>query len=45
MVVDGIVQQTFKSDPTQFDTGSSGTSMAAPHVSGYALLASRGVTG
>jgi len=44
--VDGILQQTFKSDPTEFAYWFfQGTSMAAPHVSGVAaLLASHGVT-
>jgi serine protease len=43
---DGILQQTFRSDPTAFSYWFfQGTSMAAPHVSGLAaLLASRGVT-
>jgi serine protease len=43
---DGILQQTFKSDPNEFAYWFfQGTSMAAPHVSGVAaLLASRGVT-
>lgn len=44
---DGILQQTFKSDPTTFAYWFfQGTSMAAPHVSGLAaLLASHGVQG
>jgi serine protease len=44
---DGILQQTFQSDPNQFAYWFfQGTSMAAPHVSGLAaLLASHGVTG
>ncbi len=43
---DGILQQTFVSDPNEFAYWFfQGTSMAAPHVSGVAaLLASRGVT-
>jgi len=43
---DGILQQTFKTDPNTFAYWFfQGTSMAAPHVSGLAaLLASRGVT-
>ncbi len=43
---DGIVQQTFRSDPNDFAYWFfQGTSMAAPHVSGVAaLLASHGVT-
>ena len=43
---DGILQETFQSDPTQFAYWFfQGTSMAAPHVSGVAaLLASHGVT-
>ena len=43
---DGILQQTFVSDPNVFAYWFfQGTSMAAPHVSGVAaLLASRGVT-
>ncbi|MCX5644712.1 MAG: S8 family peptidase [Phycisphaerae bacterium] len=43
---DGILQETFRSDPTQFAYWFlQGTSMAAPHVSGLAaLLASHGVT-
>ncbi len=44
--VDGILQQTFKTDPGVFSYWFfQGTSMAAPHVSGVAaLLASQGVT-
>jgi serine protease len=43
---DGILQQTFRTDPSRFAYWFfQGTSMAAPHVSGVAaLLASRGVT-
>jgi serine protease len=43
---DGILQQTFRSDPNQFAYWFfQGTSMAAPHVSGLAaLLASHGIT-
>jgi serine protease len=43
---DGILQQTFTSDPNDFAYWFfQGTSMAAPHVSGVAaLLASHGVT-
>lgn len=44
---DGILQQTFRSNPNVFAYWFfQGTSMAAPHVSGLAaLLASHGVTG
>jgi serine protease len=43
---DGILQQTFSVDPTEFNYFFfQGTSMAAPHISGVAaLLVSRGIT-